>query len=379
MSSLPAGFAETLPGRYYVDPGVHQLERERIFASMWTCAGRADDLPRPGSFVCTTVAGESILLTRDGDDTLRAFYNVCRHRGARLCDEPRGERASVRCPYHAWTYGLDGRLLGAPMMPELTAHAFDLELAALVAVELECWGGMIWLRLGGGTGSAADQLDREVAARLGDGSLLDRYRLDRLRTGRTIEYQVAANWKLVVENFMECSHCAAMHPELCRVVPGFRDGVGSFPSGSRGIELAPDVEAFSLSGRRSRPRLAGLREEDARRVHGVVLLPNVLMLLVPDHVVLLVLSPETATRTRVRCDWLFDPDEAARLDFDPTDAVALFDAVNRQDWRVLELTQEAMGSRSWSGGFFAPSERHVRAFDDFVLTRLAGASRGEGP
>ncbi|HEX3762557.1 MAG TPA: aromatic ring-hydroxylating dioxygenase subunit alpha [Kofleriaceae bacterium] len=369
-ASLPA----TLPGRYYHDPAIYALEQDRIFSAMWVCAGRAEDAPGPGSFACATVAGESLILACDKAGERRAFYNICRHRGARLCSERRGHGASLRCPYHAWTYGLDGRLLGAPMLSQLVAHGFDPASAALAPVATEVWQGMLWVKLGAGARSVAEQHEPAIADRFHGDPVLARYHLAELRSGRTVEYDVAANWKLLIENFMECSHCGPMHPELCRVVPSFREGVGSFLQQGRGVELAPGIDAFSMSGHRARPPLPGLDGHQARQVHALVLLPNVLLLLVPDHVICFLLSPQAADRTHVRCDWLFAPDALSAPDFDPTDAVALFDTVNRQDWHVVELAQQSMSSRSWRGGVLAPSEHQIRAFNEFVVHQL-----GVGP
>jgi Rieske 2Fe-2S family protein len=356
--------ARTLPGRYYADPAVFALEQGRIFGEMWVCVGRAEEVGRRGTFVCKTIAGESVIVARDRGGQLRAFHNVCRHRGTPVCTVPRGEASSFRCPYHAWTYGLDGHLLGAPMLGELRAHGFDVDDAALAPVAVESWEGLLWLSLHPAPSAVANQ----AAPALADLARFARYRLGDLRIGKTIEYQVAANWKLLVENFMECTHCAPMHPELCRAVPDFRSGL---TSQERGAELAGEFQAFTVTGKASRPRLPGLLEEDSHRVRALVLLPNILMLLTPDHVVVLLLLPRGTDRTEVRCDWLFDPGAVANPAFDPGDAVELFDTVNRQDWRVMELTQQSMSSRAWRrGGVLAPAERQIAAFNQFVLARL---------
>lgn len=371
--TLPPAFGETLPGRHYVDGAVFAREQARIFGEMWVCAGRSDDVARPGAFACATIAGDSVVVVRAQSGRLRAFYNVCPHRGAPLCSEPRGQVASLRCPYHAWTYSLDGELVGAPMLRELREHGFDLARAALRPVGVASWHGMLWINLAGETaGDVAAQLEPLLAERFGDPAVFAGYGLDRLGTGTTIAYDVAANWKLLIENFLECSHCAPMHPELCRAVPAFGDGIASATRGDLGVTLGDSFEAFSLTGTRTRPVLPGLGGGEARRIHAVVLLPNVLLLLTPDHVVSLVLCPEGPDRTRVRCDWLFDRQAIAQPDFDPADAVALFDRVNRQDWRVMELTQRSMGSRAWrTGGVIAASEHALAGFRRFVLDRLA--------
>jgi Rieske 2Fe-2S family protein len=139
-------FETTLPGRYFYDPEIYSREQDRIFGQMWTCVGRADALPTPGDFQTVELAGESVLIVRGRDDILRAFLNVCRHRGARLCLDPCGSTGSaIQCPYHAWSYALDGRLIG---VPNLAREEFlDREQLGLVAVHLEVWEGLIWLSL----------------------------------------------------------------------------------------------------------------------------------------------------------------------------------------------------------------------------------------
>src|SRR5579885_101306 len=139
-------FSSTLPGRYYYDPALYEQEQECIFSQMWVCAGRADTIAGPGAYQVVTVGRESIILVRDREERLRAFYNVCRHRGARLCTGAAGRlKGSIQCRYHAWTYGLDGRLIGAPNV--LSDAQFDRMAYGLLPVALEIWEGLIWLNL----------------------------------------------------------------------------------------------------------------------------------------------------------------------------------------------------------------------------------------
>ncbi len=277
----------TLPGRYYSDPEIYELEQERIFSQMWVCVGRADTLADPGAYQLATIGQESIIVVRDRDGALQAFLNVCRHRGARLCTQASGQlKGSIQCRYHAWTYALDGRLLGAP------------------------------------------------------------------------------------NDFMECYHCGLMHPELCQLLPGFRSGK-TYEDGDAAT-LAESAEAFTITGKASRPPLPGLLAEDLRRYYGIVLLPNMLLNLLDDHVVVHTLYPAEPKRTHVICQWLFDAQAMTRPDFDPMDAVEIFDLVNRQDWEVCELTQLSMTSKAFrSGGVYVPAERHIREFADFVLEHIA--------
>jgi Rieske 2Fe-2S family protein len=368
VSSIEAPFASTLPGRYYYDPAIDQLEQERIFSQMWVCVGLADQVPNPGSYVVARLPGENVVVVRGADGALRAFLNVCRHRGARLCSDETGQvRGAFQCRYHAWSYGLDGQLVGAPNV--LNAAEFDRAAWGLHPVALDCWEGMIWLNLSEGPCPLGDQIGPAIVERFGNVATFDQYRVGTLETAKTIVYEVATNWKLVVENFMECYHCAPIHPELVRLIPSFRTG-GAYQQ-ARGHEFASDVDAFTLNGRSNRPVFPSLRLEDRRRYYGVVVRPNVFVNCFPDHVLIHLLQPDGPTHSRVTCFWLFDPDVMARPDFDPTDAVEAFDLVNRQDWDVCELAQLSMASRAYrDGGIYTPIERHIRAFNDFVVGQL---------
>lgn len=369
MSARATAIVPTLPGRYYADPAIYRLELTRIFGRLWTCVGLAASLPQPGDYLATEVAGEPILVVRGQDGQLRAFLNVCRHRGARLCTEARGCLSGrvIQCPYHAWSYALDGRLIGAPNMRD--AEGFRAEDYGLHPVPLAVWHGMVWVSLAADPPPVETQLVPRVVERLGDFATFERYGIGDLRIGATVSYDVAANWKLVVENFMECYHCAVVHPELSQLVPSFRAGFAY--QHAVGATFAEGVETLTVTGKRTRPLLPGLRPEDDRTYYGMVLLPNVFVNLHPDYVLLHRLEPLGHDRTRVVCDWLFAPDVAAAPDFDPSDAVDLWDLVNRQDWAMCERCQLGVHSRAYAdGGLFAPIEAHIRRFNDWVLHQL---------
>ncbi len=358
----------TLPGRYYYDPAIYDLEQERIFSQMWVCAGRADAIPGPGAYQLATIGRESLIVIRNRDGVLQAFFNVCRHRGARLCTAASGQlKGSIQCRYHAWTYGLDGRLIGAPNV--LNDTQFDRTLYGLLPVALEIWEGFVWLNLADNPAPIATQVNAPIIERFGSYAPFSRYDVGKLKVGKTITYDVRANWKLVLENFMECYHCGLLHPELCQLLPGFRSGK-TYVDGDAAT-LAENAQAFTITGKASRPPLPGLLAEDLRRYYGIVLLPNVLLNLLDDHVVIHTLQPEGPDRTHVICEWLFDAGAMARPDFDPMDAVEIFDIVNRQDWEVCELTQLSMASKAFQhGGVYVPAERHIRELADFVLEKL---------
>jgi Rieske 2Fe-2S family protein len=357
----------TLPGRFYHDPAIWQLEQERLFARLWVSVGRGDQLPAPGHYRTVRVGEESVLVVRGEDQALRAFLNVCRHRGAQLCAAERGQARTLQCRYHAWTYGLDGRLLRTPGLQD--SPEFDRGAFGLVPVALDTWEGLVWVNLAENPPPLAAQLLPQLAARLGDAGRLTAYRIGTLAVAQSVEYEVRANWKVVVENFMECYHCAPMHPELVRLLPAFRSGATQ--EYGLGTRLADDAESLTVSGRAPAAPFPGLPSGHERHYYGMVVRPNLLLNLLPDHVIIHTLTPLAPDRSRVTCDWLFAPDAVARPGFDPADTVALFDRVNRQDWEVCESVQASARSRAFAaGGVYVPIERHIRGFNDWVLEQL---------
>ena len=361
-------FLSTLPGRYYCDPALYERELDAIFSRMWVCVGRADELTKPGAYRVVNVGSESVIVVRNREGALNAFLNVCRHRGARLCSEASGQlKGSIQCRYHAWTYGLDGRLLGAPNV--MSDAQFERAAFGLLPVALEVWEGFIYLNLADDPASLSEQVMPPLLERFGSYEPFARYGVGSLVVGKAVTYDIRANWKLVIENFMECYHCGPMHPELCDMLPGFRSGK-SYVAGDAAT-LAEGMEAFNITGKASRPPLKGLLPEDMRKYYGEVLLPNLLINLLDDHVVTHIVLPLAPDRSLIICQWLFDADISARPDFDPMDAVELFDIVNKQDWEVCEMAQHGMSSKAYkNGGVYVPTEHHIRAFANFIEQQL---------
>lgn len=360
-------FLSTFPGRYYYDPAIYEQEQERIFSHMWIYAGVANTLPEPGDYISVALGKESVIVVRNKHGELQAFLNVCRHRGARLCSEAAGHlKGSIQCRYHAWTYGLDGKLIGAPNV--LNFDDFDRTAYGLLPVALQVWEGLIWLNISANPSSLAEQLNDPVVQEFGGNGPIARYNIGNLKVAKTILYDVQANWKLVMENTLECYHCGPMHPELCALLPTYRTGA---IDDSSGAAFADDVEAFTITGKASRPPLPGLLPEDRRRYYGFFAMPNVFINLLSDHVVIDALQPLGPASTRVTSAWLFDPDVMTRPDFDPMDAVEILDLVNRQDWVVCELAQQGTTSRAFEhGGNYGPQEYHIRGFVDYILQKL---------
>jgi Rieske 2Fe-2S family protein len=372
MTLAPAstGFQATLPGRMYTDSGVFLQEQERIFEALWFCAVRSADLQRPGSYRTVQVGRESLLITRNRHGEARAFLNVCRHRGARLCTEESGEvRRNLQCPYHAWTYDLDGRLVAAPNLGRMPDP--DRGSRELVAVRLREWLGYVWVCLAERPPSFEETVIGAVAERLGDAAAVERYAVQDLALGRRVTYDVRANWKLIVENFMECYHCATIHPELTDVLPEFADGFAAQYFVGHGAQFAAEAEGFTVDGGPGFARIASVDEEQDRRYYAITVRPQVFVNLVPDHVIVHRMFPMAADRTVVECDWLYAP-EVVASGADLSQSVELFHRVNRQDFAACEQTQPAMDSRAYrAGGVLVPSEHHIGEFHHWVTRLLA--------
>ncbi|MFI7099389.1 aromatic ring-hydroxylating dioxygenase subunit alpha [Streptomyces sp. NPDC050161] len=368
----PAGsLIPTLPGHAYTDPDVFRQEQEKIFERLWFCAVRGSDLGKPGAFRTVQVGGESVLVTRNRRGELRAFLNICRHRGARLCTEETGEvRRSLQCPYHAWTYDLDGRLTAAPNLQKMPD--IDRTERGLIGVHLREWLGYAWVCLADEPPSFEETVIGAAVERLGDAAALDRYRTEDLALGKRLTYDVHANWKLIIENFMECYHCATIHPELTDVLPEFADGLAAQYYVGHGARFADEAEGFTVDGTGGFGRLPGIADDQDRRYYAMTLRPQVFVNLVPDHVIVHRMFPMAADRTVVECDWLYLPDVLAS-GADVSRSVELFHRVNTQDFDACERTQPAMHSRAYrDGGVLVPSEHHIGAFHRWVTACLAG-------
>ena len=368
------GLQAALPREHYVDEATHRVERERILLREWTCIGRLDDLglTAPGSAVLlpdrlavVDLLGESVLVTTTSAATLHAHYNVCRHRGSQVVPVEPGSpptppcaAKSLRCPYHSWTYALDGSLLHAPHTDGVPAADF-----ALHPMGADVWGGWLWLH-------AAPAEARPLLDDLGPvPENVRRYPLDTLVLGRRLRYEVAANWKVIAENYNECYHCGPVHPELSRLVPAFAGG-GDGLDWDNGVPHREGAWTFTMSGTSNRAPFPDLDEHERVRHKGELVYPNLLLSLAAEHVAAFVLRPLAVDRTEVVCDLLFAPDEVARPTFDPGDAEELWDLTNSQDWRICESVQRGMSSRAYQQGWYAPMEDASLDIRRWLLTRL---------
>lgn len=332
----------TLPASWYADAGVHALERERIFAAAWTYAGPAEWVAETGSYFAAHIGHIPVAVVRGSDGALRGLVNVCRHRG-HLVVEGTGCRETLQCPYHAWTYDLDGRLRHAT-----GGATFDPDEHALAPLRVAQHLGWVFVNAGGD----APPVDESFA---GLDGVLGRYDAASLVSVARRDYEVEANWKVIHENYQECLHCPRIHPELCRVSPpDSGDNLAPGPAWVGGwMDLADDAATMSMDGTAAGPPLPGLDEHTRRRVAYVALLPGLLVSAHPDYLLTHRLEPIWAGRTRVSCEWLAP--EGAVLD----EAVALWDVTNRQDWAACESVQRGLGSGRAVPGPLVPREDAV--------------------
>jgi Rieske 2Fe-2S family protein len=383
----------TLPRHFYADPEFYRAEIERFYFNRWICAGRADQIPNAGDYFTRTLGDESVIVSRDGSGAMRALFNVCRHRGTRLCDQTEGHFADrIRCPYHNWTYGLDGRLLAAPHMPP----DFNKDDYPLHRAGCDVWDGHVFVHLGqegrGQDGRKAGGQEgrkaggpegrkaggpegrKELREQLAD--LPERFaawQMADLRLGRRIVYDVKANWKLIVLNYNECLHCPNLHPALntlhhylgadnvaptacyCGGAMGFRDG----------------VETMSMDGKRRRAYLPGLSETQRQQVVYFSIYPNLLLSLHPDYVMTHTLWPRAHDRTEIVCEFHFHQHELTKPDFQAEDAVEFWDLTNREDWWIAEQSQAGINSRVYQPGPYSEREELLWSFDA-IVRREAG-------
>lgn len=369
----PRGEAHPLPPEVYVDPAVLQWEAEHLFESSWVCVGREDRVPDPGDLFSQTIGRESVLVARGDDGALRGFFNVCQHRGTRLVtEESRSGVARLTCPYHSWTYELDGRLVSAEHMRG--AVGFDRATSGLSPVATASLGGWAFVNVSGSAGPLGSFLGNLPGH-------IDRYGCEGLGSAARIEYDVAANWKLLSENYQECYHCPTIHPELMEVTP-YRSGRydearGPWMGGP--MELMPGCNTMSLSGKTDRSPIPGLRQDDTTLVYYYTLLPNLWLSLHPDYVMTHSVWPVAPDRTRIACEWLFHPQAFEAYGFDPSDAVEFWDLVNRQDFAACERVQLGVGSRGFRGGRFSDEEAGVHMLSAMLARSylVGGIARAE--
>lgn len=366
----------SLPSRWYYDPAQYARELEAIWYRDWVCVGRTEDLGATGDFFVVGLGDESLIVTRDRDGRPRAFHNTCRHRGSKLCSSPRGRFAQGRivCPYHAWSYALSGELRATPKMD--LPDDFRREDYALYAVPVETWGGFLFVNLD-------ERPAGTLAEFLGDEARNVRHwpLADLVSVHREVS-TLACNWKVFWENYCECYHCPGIHPELCRVVPLYREGLLSYadsrtplpPGEARDSRprVAPGFTTWTLDGRSKLPLIEGPDASD--RALGVVFASFTASLFIvahPDYVRSVRIMPKGPGHVELTVDWLLPPGVAERHPDEIERMVELGRLVVAQDGRACELNQAGLRSRRHSGGVLMPQEQALHEFHQWLRSRLS--------
>ena len=357
--------ARLLPGKAYHDDAIFEWEREEIFYRDWLAVARAEDIAEPGSFLVREVLDESVLLVRGRDDVVRAFYNVCRHRGTAVEERDCGRAVRFQCPYHAWIYDLDGKLIRAKHTDDL--EDFTFEGYGLAPIRTETWQGFVFLCFADETVTAGLQ------AYMGDWyehhASFGRD-MSKLQRAARLTYDVGANWKIVAENYSECYHCPPVHPLLNRRTPYDlgEDFLAEGPWKGGWMPFAEGCETMSMSGfRDGRPLLYARDETEARRIYYYILWPNLIISVHPDYVLTHQAWPDGPNRSIVNCDLYLEADKLGEVDI--SGAVEFWDITNREDYHVVEAQQQGTRSRSWVAGRYSNQEASVHAFDIMVADR----------
>jgi Rieske 2Fe-2S family protein len=371
--------AKSLPQKYFVSPEIFAKEQAEIFSKEWLLVGHQSQIAKPGDYFVIEVAAppsqhgygvtrESLIVVRDQKSEIRGFYNVCRHRGTRLKEDACGHSSTIQCPYHAWTYALDGRLVGAPHMDDVPG--FDKADYPLHRVKLGLWEGFIFVNLGDASTQPGGyrSLEDWFAPLKGKFS---HWNTSILQPAKRIEYDVHANWKLMFENYSECYHCPGVHPQLQKVSPydsaenDLREGpfLGGF------MKINPG-KSLTMSGNACAAFVGKI--ENLQQVFYYSIFPNMLLSLHPEYVMVHQLWPQSPERTLIVCDWLFHPDaaRAGQAVYNPDDAIEFWDVTNKQDWHVCELSQQGIASRAYTPGPYSSRESIPAAWDRYYLQQI---------
>ena len=374
--------AKTLPQCYFISPEIFAEELGKIFSRQWVLVGHQNQIANPGDYFISEVADENLIIVRDKRGEIHGFYNVCRHRGSRLIENRNGQlSAAIQCPYHAWAYGLDGRLLGAPHMGDVPD--FNKGDYSLHPVNLSLWEGFIFVNLVDSEPLTSLLSQRERRTKLPPAKhksleewfaplagKFSHWNMSKLHPAKRIEYDVRANWKLMFENYSECYHCPGVHPQLQKVSP-YDSAKNDLTEGPflGGFMKINQGKSLTMSGNACAAFVGEI--ENLQQVFYYSIFPNMLLSLHPEYVMVHQLWPKSPNRTLIVCDWFFHPDAFNKPNFRPEDAIEFWDVTNKQDWHVCELSQRGIGSRAYEPGPYSARESIPAAWDEYYLRQMS--------
>ena len=367
----------TLPSDWYYDGQHYQHELEAIWYRDWVCVGRIEEFARPGDYRVAVIGNQSLFVTRDRQGALRAFHNTCRHRGSALCASAQGHFANGRivCPYHTWTYSLGGDLVATPA--RLETDDFVPQDFSLYGIHVDTWGGFVFVNL-------SEQPAETLAAFLGsEADEVANWPLAGMVSVHRETTTIACNWKVFWENYSECYHCPRLHPELCRIVPLYKQGVlnyadvqdGSADADGGQPHVGPGLTTWTLDGASALPPIEGPNDtERARGMTFASFTASMFIVAHPDYVRSVRIYPRGPESTELVVDWLLPPE----IRDSHTDAMEpvleLGRLVIKQDGRACELNQQGLKSRRHDHGVLMPQEYSVWEFHEWLRERLAAAN-----
>jgi len=356
LEPAPVERAETIPSAWYTDAAFAPADREWIFARTWQGIGHASQVERPGQYFVETVAGEPLIVVRGKDNVLRAFFNVCRHRGGPLALED-GCANALQCRYHGWTYLLDGTLRGVPAMDR--TELFDRKDFGLRPVRVETWEGLVFVNLD----PEAAPLETYVA---GIRERISPIRLGALRFSHRAVYEVRCNWKVYVDNFLEGYHVPYVHPELAKLYDYTRYVTEVFEWYS--LQHSP------LTGNNLYSRDGG------GEAFYYCIFPNFMLNILPGRLQTNLVLPEGHDRCRVVFQYFHDDVEGDEAQKRIAEDVAYSDAVQQEDIEICERVQQGLGSRAYDGGRFSVKyEGGVHHFQELVRGAYRGGRGADAP
>lgn len=356
-----------LPRRYFQSEAIYQEELEKIFYQRWILACREEEIPQPGDFVTLPVGEESIIVVRDKTGHIHAHFNVCRHRGTRICHMDRGrfENGHISCPYHAWQYDLSGRLKAAPLMRQVPG--FDKAENPLISAKVGLWGGFVFINLA----EQPKPFEEEMSALI---NRFEDWHLSKLRIAHQIKYTLNCNWKIILHNYQECYHCPGVHPLLSERTP-FRSAVHDCFEGpviGGYMEISQKGGSLTMDGKAAAPPVGNVSGPDLQRVHYYSIFPNFLLSPHPDFVLYHRIRTLAYNQIQNDCYFLLHPDVIANAGLMARfqSAIEFWDMTNRQDWQVCEQMQLGLQSRRFERGRYSAQEDILYALDREVLKAL---------
>lgn len=354
--------AATMPSRWYTDPLFFELEREKIFWKTWQPVGRLDMVQRAGDFFSCELLGEPLVVTRTKDMQLKAFYNVCRHRGAQVA-RGKGNRKSLQCMYHGWTYGLDGRLLNAPEFEGV--KQWDKDAVCLPEVRCEAWGPWIFVNLD----PLAPPMSETAYGKILVEAKAKGFDIARMSLVERRDYEIACNWKVYVDNYLEGYHLPTAHPDLFRELDYDQYRVDTFDTYSS--QYAPIREVDENDPRHRDRRYVRTSEESQALYYWIF--PNVMLNIYMDNVSINIVLPLDHARTLTIFEWYFEQPGTGAGWESMQQIIAFSDQIQQEDIEICHVVQKGLQSRSYDRGRFSVArENGVHHFQTLVhqfLTR----------